>query len=65
MLFGFWVITANPRFVSCYGHQEEVLVISDFIQQLLADKQTLLLMLVSEQPRHKLRGDTMHVQVLC
>jgi hypothetical protein len=37
-LFGFWVVTVKPGFVFCYDPQQEVLVISDFIQQFLADK---------------------------
>jgi hypothetical protein len=54
---------SNPGFISCYDPQEEVLVISDFNQQFLANM--LLLLLVSEQLRHKLGGDQPHVQVLC
>jgi hypothetical protein len=37
LLFGFWVIPVNPGFSSCYDSQEEVLVVSDFIQQFLAE----------------------------
>jgi len=33
LLFGFWVITVAPDFVSCYGPQEEITVVADFIQQ--------------------------------
>jgi hypothetical protein len=31
LLFGFWVMTVNPGFMSSYDPQEEVLVISNFI----------------------------------
>jgi hypothetical protein len=33
--------------------ERNVLVVSDFIQQFLSDIHRLLLLLVSEQPRHK------------
>jgi hypothetical protein len=33
LLFGFWVITVTPDFFSCYGPQEEIMVVADFIQQ--------------------------------
>ena len=34
--FGFWVVTVDPGFVSCYGSWKEVFVISNVIQQFLA-----------------------------
>jgi hypothetical protein len=50
-LFDFWVVSVNIGFISCYDPQEEVLVISDFIQQFLAGKHMPLLLLISEQLR--------------
>lgn len=38
LLFGFWVKTVNPSFISCYDPWEWVLVVSDFIEQFLRDK---------------------------
>jgi hypothetical protein len=64
LLFGFWVTTVNSGFIFCCDPQEEVLVISDFIQQFLADKHMLLLLLICEQLRHKLHGDLLCVEVL-
>jgi hypothetical protein len=40
LLFGFCVIILNPGFVFCCDPREEVLVISDFIQQFLANINT-------------------------
>jgi hypothetical protein len=56
---GFWVLSPVN------DHREEVLAISGFIQLFLADKHTPLLLLIGEQPRYKLHGDLLHIQVLC
>jgi hypothetical protein len=64
LMFGFWIITVKPGFVSYYDPQEEVLVIFVLIQKLLADKHMPLLLLIGKQPRHKLHRDPLHVQVL-
>jgi hypothetical protein len=39
-LFGFRVVIVNPGSVSCYDPGEEAVVVSDFIKQFLAHKQT-------------------------
>jgi hypothetical protein len=61
-LFGFWVITVG--FTSCYDPREEVIVVSDFTQQFVANKRTPPLTLIRVQTRHKPYGDTPHAQVL-
>jgi hypothetical protein len=36
LLFGLWVITVNPDFISCYDTEEEVTIVSDLVQQFMA-----------------------------
>jgi hypothetical protein len=62
LLFGFCAIPINPGSNPCYDPQEEVLVVSDFSQQVLAHKHMLWLLLVHEQLKHKLCTD--HIQAL-
>lgn len=62
LMFGFCIVTVNTGFIFFYDPQDEVLV--DFIQQFLAHRHTLLLLLIVEHLRHKLHGDTPFVQVL-
>jgi hypothetical protein len=50
-MFGFCIVTVNTGFIFFYDPQEEVLV--DFIQQFLAHRHTLLLLLIVEFLRHK------------
>jgi hypothetical protein len=64
LLVGFWVITVNPGFISCYDCQEEVSVVSYFSQQFLAHKHMPLLLLIAKQPRQRLCRDMWHDQVL-
>jgi len=48
-------LTLNRSFVSCFITLErKMLIVSDFTQQFLAHKQTSLLLLIREHPRHKL-----------
>jgi hypothetical protein len=37
LLFGFLVVTINAGFICCYDPSEEVVVVSDFIQQFLSN----------------------------
>jgi hypothetical protein len=64
LLFSFWIIIINPGFISCSDLCEEVLVISDFIQQFLVHKHILLLLLVCQHLRHKLHRDLPHTKVV-
>jgi hypothetical protein len=53
LLFGFWVVNVKSSFISCYDLRGEVLDISYFTRHLVAHRQMLLLLFVSEQPRCK------------
>jgi hypothetical protein len=56
------VITVNPALVTSDNPEQEGCIVRGDLTKLLADVDTLLLLINCQNPGHKVRGDRMHAQ---
>jgi hypothetical protein len=61
-LFCLRVITINPALITSDNPGKEGCVVGGYLTKLLADVDTLLLLISCQNPRHKFGGDAMHAQ---
>ena len=63
--FCLWVVNINDAFITCDDVQEESGVVYHSFLQFLTDRYSTVFLIVGQLSRHKLRCNSMHVQLFC